>query len=223
MEVLTMTWTKERINLLVDLWLSGKSASNVAKEIGNVSRNAVIGKVHRLGIANRVNVKKTSQSHKNDPDKIRTRIDKPQKTLKKRNPLNHSDIYKEQTLKTKISSVKIHHPPRPYGKQIVLARDPNAPIQLKKLSLFELKENNCRWPSGDPKSNDFHFCGCPTEGNTPYCAYHARIAYAQTSKRESKQYIVVDSKPASPEEFNDGMSIEMVAINTDNNENLQYI
>ena len=57
-----MTWTKERVSLLIDLWTSGKSASIVAKEIGSVSRNAVIGKIHRLGISNRIHIKKALPS-----------------------------------------------------------------------------------------------------------------------------------------------------------------
>jgi GcrA cell cycle regulator len=218
-----MVWTKERIDLLVGLWMSGKSANVVAKEIGNVSRNAVIGKVHRLGISNRANIKKVSPSHKKPADKTRLRNTTSSPISPKKSMSNYSEAYKEETIKIKTLS-KIHHPPRAYGKNIVLPRDPSAPVQFKKLSLLELKENTCRWPSGDPKDNNFHFCGCPAETSIPYCPYHAKIAYSQTSKRESKKYIVVESKNShTNEEFNDAITMDIASMQNETSENLQYI
>ncbi|MFD2174567.1 GcrA family cell cycle regulator [Rhodobacter lacus] len=49
-----MSWTDERVELLKKMWTEGQSASQIAKELGGVTRNAVIGKVHRLGLSNRV-------------------------------------------------------------------------------------------------------------------------------------------------------------------------
>jgi GcrA cell cycle regulator len=48
-----MSWTDERVELLKKMWNEGQSASQIAKELGGVTRNAVIGKVHRLGLSNR--------------------------------------------------------------------------------------------------------------------------------------------------------------------------
>ncbi len=48
-----MSWTDERVELLKKMWGEGQSASQIAKELGGVTRNAVIGKVHRLGLSNR--------------------------------------------------------------------------------------------------------------------------------------------------------------------------
>lgn len=218
-----MTWTKERVALLVDLWMSGKSASIVAKEIGNISRNAVIGKVHRLGISNRTSIKKLAQSNKLkkvSSDKIKVKLSKIQRTSKK---FTENCQHKEQLIKNRVSNGKINQLPRGYNRQIVLEHDPNATIQFKKLSLLELKENNCRWPSGDPKDNNFHFCGCPTEGNNPYCSYHSKIAYSQTAKRETKQFIIVEQKqPHHNDEFNDNIDIDVVSMKNDNNGNVNY-
>lgn len=50
----SMSWTDERVALLKRLWCEGKTAAEIAKELGNVSRNAVIGKAHRLKLSNRV-------------------------------------------------------------------------------------------------------------------------------------------------------------------------
>ena len=49
-----MSWTDERVETLKKMWAEGQSASQIAKELGGVTRNAVIGKVHRLGLSNRV-------------------------------------------------------------------------------------------------------------------------------------------------------------------------
>ena len=48
-----MSWTDERVETLKKMWGEGQSASQIAKELGGVTRNAVIGKVHRLGLSNR--------------------------------------------------------------------------------------------------------------------------------------------------------------------------
>ena len=48
-----MAWNDERVAILKKMWLEGNSASEIAKELGNITRNAVIGKVHRLGLSNR--------------------------------------------------------------------------------------------------------------------------------------------------------------------------
>ena len=48
-----MSWTDERVETLKKMWNEGQSASQIAKELGGVTRNAVIGKVHRLGLSNR--------------------------------------------------------------------------------------------------------------------------------------------------------------------------
>ncbi len=219
-----MAWTKERIDLLIGLWMSGKSANVVAKEIGNVSRNAVIGKVHRLGISNRVNLKKLAQENKKVTEKSRLKNTKNTSLSQQKSMTIYSETYKEHASKLGKSLLKPPYPPRGYGKNNVLAHDPSAPLQFKKLSLYELKENTCRWPSGDPKDSNFHFCGCPTENNTPYCAYHAKIAYAQTSKRDTKKYIVVEPKSRhSNEEFNDTVSMDMPSIQNDASENMHYI
>ena len=55
-----MAWTDERVEILKKMWGEGKSASQIAKELGGVTRNAVIGKVHRLGLSNRATASKAA-------------------------------------------------------------------------------------------------------------------------------------------------------------------
>jgi len=52
-----MSWTDDRVEILKKMWGEGQSASQIAKELGGVTRNAVIGKVHRLGLSNRTRAK----------------------------------------------------------------------------------------------------------------------------------------------------------------------
>jgi GcrA cell cycle regulator len=49
----TMEWTEERTNLLKTLWLQGQTASQIAERLGGITRNAVIGKAHRMGLSSR--------------------------------------------------------------------------------------------------------------------------------------------------------------------------
>ena len=64
-----MAWTDDRVEILKKMWGEGKSASQIAKELGGVTRNAVIGKVHRLGLSNRATTAKAST--KKEPSKIK--------------------------------------------------------------------------------------------------------------------------------------------------------
>jgi GcrA cell cycle regulator len=52
----------------------------------------------------------------------------------------------------------------------------------KGVKLVELKERMCRWPMGDPKDENFRFCGCETVPGLPYCEHHARIAFQANTR-----------------------------------------
>ncbi len=123
-----MAWTAEKIKQLKKLWLKGKSTIEIGKELG-ISKNAVVGKVHRLELAARPSPIKRSQ--KQAPAK-----------------------------------------PRATKKE----------IKPKNVTLMDLKLTSCRWPIGDPKDEDFHFCGADTVTGKPYCAEHCKLAY--TSLKE---------------------------------------
>ncbi|WP_312419716.1 GcrA family cell cycle regulator, partial [Shinella sp.] len=53
----------------------------------------------------------------------------------------------------------------------------------RKLELTQLTERTCKWPIGDPLNDDFHFCGCESPDNSPYCTYHQRLAYQPSAER----------------------------------------
>ena len=60
-----MSWTEERVNKLKELWGKGQTASQIAEIIGGVSRNAVIGKAHRLNLSSKIKTRTTSNTNKN--------------------------------------------------------------------------------------------------------------------------------------------------------------
>src|ERR1700738_3066671 len=162
-----LTWTDDRVEQLKKLWEGGLSASQIAAELGNVTRNAVIGKVHRLGLSGRA---KSPSSAAPRPRKARPhshhmlRVSRP--SMRGNTALAHSyelDVEPEPEL---IDNVI------PLGQR---------------RSLLELTEDTCRWPIGDPGNPDFFFCGGQTISSLPYCAYHARLASNPPTARRDRR------------------------------------
>ena len=156
-----MGWTDERVELLKKLWAEGLSASQIAAELGGITRNAVIGKVHRLGLSGRA---KSPSSSAPRPRKARSpsmmRISRPQS--RGNTALAHAFDYEPEAEPEFVDNVI------PMGQR---------------RTILELTEDTCRWPVGDPGSPDFFFCGGQTHNTTPYCSHHCRIAYQPASDR----------------------------------------
>ena len=167
-----MNWTDERVETLKKLWAGGLSASQIAAQLGGVSRNAVIGKVHRLKLSNRGRTsaapphpKRTSQGGGGG----RSRQSRPVTATVGATALKaqfETEVVAEQRL-------------RPVENVVV-------PIS-RKLTLTELTENTCKWPNGDPLSQDFSFCGNDTGEDGPYCSYHSRLAYQPSGERRGNR------------------------------------
>ena len=162
------TWTTERVELLKQLWQEGLSASVIAGRLGaGISRNAVIGKVHRLGLSGRATPARTSAP-------------RPRRPRQPSHPGGQSGGQAGRTrmfptsganaLKAQICQERVVEP------------DPD-PIRLvdipkgERTNLLMLSDKTCRWPIGDPGTEDFFFCGMSPRESTPYCEYHARLAY----------------------------------------------
>lgn len=159
-----MSWTDERVELLKKLWTDGLSASQIAAELGGVTRNAVIGKVHRLGLSGRgqptSSIKRQRRTHSSGIRRVRQMISVGNLALK-------ADAMAEAELQPRRNVV--------------------VPIP-RKLSIFQLTERTCKWPLGDPGHEDFHFCGHDSLENLPYCEYHAGVAYqAPDPRRRAKK------------------------------------
>jgi GcrA cell cycle regulator len=170
-----MSWTDERVEQLKKMWLDGLSASQIAGELANgITRNAVIGKVHRLGLSGRV------KSPVPAPSRPRSKGGPEDEERVPILPVSHGNL----ALAVEVRPAPAPAPaPRASGDDVVI------PI-CERVSIMELRESMCRWPLGDPTSSDFRYCGAKMQiGLGPYCAHHARIAYqpAQDRRRDREK------------------------------------
>jgi GcrA cell cycle regulator len=155
-----MNWTDERVELLKKLWSDGLSASQIAAELGGITRNAVIGKVHRLGLSGRAKSPSSSAPRVRKPRSHMLRVSRPVMRGNTALAITYEvDLEPEQGLVENIV---------PMGQR---------------RTLLELHEGTCRWPIGDPANPEFFFCGGNTITSLPYCAFHSRVAYQPASDR----------------------------------------
>ncbi len=171
-------WTEERVGTLKKLWADGKSASHIAGRLGGITRNAVIGKVHRLGLDGRSTVdhepgpQMRKGGHRKQLLSKKVQVGSAPATV---SAASQAPVQYELPFLL-MPTVKQPEAPSP----IVETTSP-APLRV---SLLDLKECMCRWPIGDPQSADFHFCARQKAGGSSYCEHHARIA---TRPDERKQ------------------------------------
>ena len=182
-----MSWTSERVELLKKLWGEGQSASQIAKELGGVTRNAVIGKVHRLGLSNRA----TSTSKSETSPKSEKKAEK--NAAKKNEPVAKNSEPKATppaAARRQIIPAGQPLPPQPSANEIspeALARESEVEKKAKKITLLELTERTCKWPVGDPATPDFWFCGLPTQTGKPYCEAHVGVAFQPMNTRRDRR------------------------------------
>jgi GcrA cell cycle regulator len=170
-----MSWTDERVQQLKKLWSDGLSASQIAAELGGVTRNAVIGKVHRLGLSGRA--KTSNQS----PSRVKRHARSGGYTVRGARKAQRALVN---------TGMKING----YAPSTALIDDIDlvAPEPLK-LSLVQLNERTCKWPIGDPASEEFHFCGHDADDSGPYCSYHARLAYQPVADRRRERKVIASA------------------------------
>ena len=195
-----MAWNDERVAILKKMWLEGNSASEIAKELGNITRNAVIGKVHRLGLSNRdTNISKSGatptkaikSAKRGRPPKVnqepkkRGRPQKPKGPTEFREKINddqsispsaNSKLSRESTLEV-VSDLS----------EETIKNLLKVEMKSKKISLMELTERTCKWPIGDPAPATFWFCGHESEPGKPYCKTHISIAFQPITQRRSRK------------------------------------
>ena len=155
-EMAVLTWSHNRVEQLTKLWEAGLSASQIAAELGNVSRNAVIGKVHRLGLSGRAK----SLSSAAPPQR---KVHPAQHLMRVTRPIARGNTALAQAFEVEVE-------PDPVTSDNVVPMS-------QRLSLLELNEATCHWPIGDPLRPDFFFCGGKVLTGLPYCAQHSRVAY----------------------------------------------
>jgi GcrA cell cycle regulator len=163
------TWTEDRVEYLKKLWNDGLSASQIAGELGSVTRNAVIGKVHRLGLSGRA---KTSGSTTPRPRKAVTR------------PPSHPMGRNAYPVRGANALAPDANPEVEAVTETVPAISEEVVVPFsERVTIMDLRENMCRWPMGDPTTAEFRFCGAKSNVGTPYCAHHCRIAYQPPADR----------------------------------------
>ena len=196
-----MSWTDERIEKLTKMWEGGSTASQIAEELTGVSRNAVIGKAHRLGLKARPSPVKANEKEAAAPAPVTPRAPKadvpprPAHVARKEPPRAPALVTPTGDGATPIPSTPMPRivsvgpggflrqgpgdqqapiPPAP-PRRLVPAK-PSAEM-AEKTGLLELNARICRWPMGHPGEADFHFCGVKVNPGFPYCVEHCGRAY----------------------------------------------
>ena len=199
-----MSWTDERVETLKKMWGEGQSASQIAKELGGVTRNAVIGKVHRLGLSNRAgSAAATTAAAKPAPKEkpapipvkmetkaaVKPRAPAPVPAVKQELELDENGIPISAARRAIIPAGQ-PLPPQPSANEIspeALAKVNEVEKSAKRISLMELTEKTCKWPVGDPATPDFWFCGLPVQQGKPYCEAHVGVAFQPMSARRDRR------------------------------------
>ena len=154
------SWSEPRVTTLSKLWLDGLSASQIAKQLGGVTRNAVIGKVHRLGLSGRDAPSAPGPA---------SRVSAPRPAWPRRAPVRAT-------------------PRAPQPVRIPVAAPSAAPEGPGLITdMSRLGVHACKWPIGDPGAEDFCFCGHKPRDSSPYCEYHARLAYQPLQDRRHRK------------------------------------
>jgi GcrA cell cycle regulator len=157
---MTNGWTEDRVTLLKKLWTDGLSASQIAKQLGGVTRNAVIGKVHRLGLAGRAAPSRPIKRVLAAPVRPKPVLVAPAMPVVR--PAGTAAVT------AAAASTAVSKPARP-----ALPARPRGDI----IGVLELGAHMCKWPIGDPGDAEFGFCGAQAAPGLPYCAEHAAVAY----------------------------------------------
>ena len=195
-----MSWTDERVETLKRMWGEGQSASQIAKELGGVTRNAVIGKVHRLGLSNRaggteeeVEAPQVAAAAPPKPEAVRPEPAPPRAAEPPRPaPAQAAPVSNVTPLPIRKAIIPAGQPlpPQPSLNEIspeALASVREVEKRARKLTLMELTERTCKWPIGDPATEDFWFCGLPSLPGKPYCEAHVGVAFQPMSARRDRR------------------------------------
>lgn len=179
-----MSWTDERVARLAKLWAEGLSASQIAADLGGVTRNAVIGKVHRLGLSGRAKPAGKSNSGPRRKPAARAASGGGGGGGGSSSGAKYSRT--QQTTRTVGNTVikvefeeEVAFQPKP-------VEDLVAPKSLE-LDLMQLTESTCKWPTGDPTMPGFSFCGHKVSDDKPYCEFHNKLAFQPPSDRRRRR------------------------------------
>ena len=160
-----MSWTEDRVEELKKLWAEGHSASQIAKQLGGVTRNAVIGKVHRLGLSGRA----TPSRPVKRPPRLARPKPAPARVVKEAPATTGNDAATTPAVRSTAPSL----PPL----KLESGETPN---------VLNIRDSMCKWPIGDPADKNFAFCGRQSASG-PYCAEHAKVAFQPARKKDKRE------------------------------------
>ena len=204
-----MSWTDERIERLKKMWAQGATASQIADELGGVSRNAVIGKAHRLGLEQRPSPVKPGEEKEVKksagpaaaPKPAAPKVEAPKAAA---SVAPASPVAPQSAAPQRLTPQEMQYrsigpggfvrqgpgdqqapiPPAP-PRRLVPAKP--SPEVADKTGLLDLNDRICKWPMGHPGEPDFHFCGEAANPGFPYCVAHCGVAYqAQLPRRDRR-------------------------------------
>lgn len=177
-----MAWTDEMVEDLKKMWHEGLTTGEIGKRLG-VSKNSIVGKVHRLQLSGRPSpIKKKDEEN----TEVKTAAaPKAEKTAAPAKPEKSAPAAKsEKKSETEFPAAKAET----HAENVSAAPEKTNRYQPRaaynnKTSLTDLDNHTCRWPLGDPKDENFHFCGKKVKIGQTYCDEHAGIAYVKTGKK----------------------------------------
>ena len=191
-----MAWTDDRVERLRKMWADGNSASQIANALGGVTRNAVIGKVHRLGLSGRDRTGTGAAARKAATPKPRAKprtprapkpISRPAAAVaRKTAPESKPPVEPASRARPAPSAPRI-----PDAVRAMANRPFEAPREGVKMAngeyatVMTITDHMCKWPIGDPSTEEFRFCARRTEPEEPYCTAHSRVAYQPSRRRAS--------------------------------------
>jgi GcrA cell cycle regulator len=169
------TWTAERTALARKLWLDGWSCSLIAKRLGGVTRNAVIGKLSRIGCGGRNGASAPTLHAAYATSERATRCKAATAAIRegvKRARRTSDPAYRFGPQKTQPGEGK---PPQHPSLDVPADTDP---VPLLKRTVFR-----CAWPLGEPEDPEMLCCGAPATRGA-YCAVHGAVAYVPLTARQ---------------------------------------
>ncbi len=182
-----MAWTDEMVEDLKTMWKQGLTTAEIGKRLG-VSKNSIVGKVHRLGLSGRPSpIKKketpatapsTPEVKKSTKEKV-TKVEKTEKIEPVKEEIKvqpKEEIKVEKTISEPVCPIEKAEP------KISECQKSDFDKSARAVSLVELDNHTCRWPIGDPKDENFHFCGRKVRIGQTYCDEHSQVAYVKTGK-----------------------------------------
>lgn len=161
-ETLEQGWTPAKKELAKTLWMAGESGSQIAGKLG-VTRNAVIGAAFRAGLTKRA----AAPRYAEEQDRARA-PERPQRPAPSMPASTRPRTVKAKAERPLVAPVPITRPD----------------VEDGRITIMQLSDKTCRWPIGDPAHADFCFCGHGPREGSPYCEYHARMAYQPASARQ---------------------------------------